>query len=309
MKLQNHIDSLIALESIDRRGSFAAAADELHRATSSITYAIQKLESSLGVSLFDRNGHKAKLTSAGKELLREGRLLLDNINKIEQNVKLIAGGWEAEIRIAINDIVSIQEILNILDEFYRTVQSSTRIRILSETFQGPWDALVSGRADLALGVAGDGINASNFQLKLLDEINFIFVVAPNHPLASFEDPIPKEIVRQYRAVAAADSSRVLPAKTFGLFSSQPVLTVPDQHTKYLAITQGIAVGHLPYSMIQHDLELGKLIRKNIENDNITHHNLYYAWPTRQQGKALNWFLNFIENNKTQIHWLHSQQNK
>ena len=53
-----------------------AAADELHRVRSAVTYTIQKLEQDLDVTLFDRIGHRAKLTASGEALLNEGKNLL-----------------------------------------------------------------------------------------------------------------------------------------------------------------------------------------------------------------------------------------
>src|SRR4030065_197971 len=67
------LDSLTVRVAIERHGSFAAAAEVLHRVPSAVTYAVQKLEEDLGVSIFDRSGHRAQLTEAGRELLREGR--------------------------------------------------------------------------------------------------------------------------------------------------------------------------------------------------------------------------------------------
>ena len=57
MKLS--LDGLLVLDAIARKGSFAAAAEELHRVPSAITYTVQKLEQDLGVTLFDRSGHRA----------------------------------------------------------------------------------------------------------------------------------------------------------------------------------------------------------------------------------------------------------
>ena len=70
------IDALKVLDAIDRRGSFAAAAGELFRVPSAISYTVQKREEDLGVDIFDRSGHRATLTPAGKYLLKEGRALL-----------------------------------------------------------------------------------------------------------------------------------------------------------------------------------------------------------------------------------------
>jgi DNA-binding transcriptional LysR family regulator len=76
------LDALAVLDAIDRKGSFAAAAEELHRVPSAMTYAVQKLEEDLDVLLFDRRGHRAQLTEAGRELLREGRHLLQAASEL-----------------------------------------------------------------------------------------------------------------------------------------------------------------------------------------------------------------------------------
>ncbi len=64
------------MDAIDRRGSFAAAADELGRVPSALSYTMQKLEEELDVVLFDRSGHRTKFTNVGRMLLERGRVLL-----------------------------------------------------------------------------------------------------------------------------------------------------------------------------------------------------------------------------------------
>ena len=56
------IDALKVLDAIDRKGSFAGAANELFRVPSAISYTVQKLEEDLSVAIFDRTGHRAALT-------------------------------------------------------------------------------------------------------------------------------------------------------------------------------------------------------------------------------------------------------
>ena len=63
MKLS--FEALEALDAIDRTGTFAEAAELLHRVPSALTYLVQKLESDLGVALFDRSG-RLRLNDAGR---------------------------------------------------------------------------------------------------------------------------------------------------------------------------------------------------------------------------------------------------
>src|SRR5690349_17430134 len=183
------LDALLVLDAIARKGSFAAAAEELHRVPSAITYTVQKLEQDLDVLLFDRSGHRAKLTRAGEELLRDGRYLLRAANDIECRVQRIAKGWETELRIAWNDIIVGERLTPLLEAFYAEA-SGTRLRLSAEVLGGCWDALFSGRADLVIGAPGDTPPETGAVVRPFGDIPFIFAVSPAHPLAAAEEPVP-----------------------------------------------------------------------------------------------------------------------
>lgn len=63
-------DSLRSFESVARRLSFSAAADELHVTQPAISRQIKALEDELGAPLFHRATRRVELTSAGQALLR-----------------------------------------------------------------------------------------------------------------------------------------------------------------------------------------------------------------------------------------------
>ena len=301
MKPEISLDALLVLDAIARRGSFSAAAGELHRVPSSVTYAIQKLEENLGVTLFDRRAHRAHLTPAGEALLREGRDLLTMADGVARNVKRIATGWEAELRIAVGDLIPWARVLELCEAFYR-IAPDTRLRLSSEVLGGTWDALVSGRADLVIGAPGDGPPGGGYAVHPLGEAEFVFALAPSHPLAREPEPLASEQIRRHRAVAAADSSRGLPARTVGLLPGQPVLTVPDLETKRQAQIRGLGVGYLPRHMIAGDLSAGRLVTRATEDAGTGRHALCYAWRTRNTGKALAWFRERLCREEGGIDW-------
>src|SRR4029079_17877501 len=164
MKLS--LESLQVLDAIDRKGSFAAAANELHRVPSAITYSIRQLEDGLGVELFDRKGHRAVLTEAGRELLAEGRRLLQAAADLECRVQQVAKGWESELRIAVDTIVGIDKLYGLIEEFYAE-KSGTRLRLSTQVLGGTWDAIASGRADLAVGAGGDPPSGRTYATRAL----------------------------------------------------------------------------------------------------------------------------------------------
>ena len=82
MTIKLSLEALEVIDAIARKGSFAAAAESLFKVPSALTYTVRKLEEDLGVSLFNRSGHRATLTEAGAELLNEGRNLLNAASEL-----------------------------------------------------------------------------------------------------------------------------------------------------------------------------------------------------------------------------------
>lgn len=286
------LDALAVFDAIERKGSFAAAADELHRVPSAVTYTVQKLEQDLGVKLFDRSGHRATLTEAGQELLREGRHMLRAACELECRIKRVATGWEAELRIAYDDVIPVERIFALAAEFYRK-ESGTRLRLQAEILGGCWDALMSGRADLVIGASGEGPPGGGYTTLPLGSVEFVFAVAPHHPLAKLPEPLKSEDILHHRSVSAADSSRNLPARTSGILSGQDVFTVHNMHAKLAAQRLGLGVGYLPRYLIAKDLAEGSLvIKRTMETKTDT--QLFIAWRSVKRGKALRWWLKRLE---------------
>lgn len=287
MSLNISIEALEIIDAIDRKGSFAAAAESLFRVPSALTYSIKKLEEDLGVTLFDRSGHRATLTAAGAELLKEGRQLLNATLALESRVKRIATGIETDINIAISDLFSMSPIFHVLTDFY--AQSfGTRIKLSREVFGGSWDALLSGRADISIGAPGDVPSGGGYATKLLGHLNFVFAVALHHPLAQLPEPLNNQDIIQHRAVAAADSSRHLAPRTSGILSGQDVLTVPDMHAKISAQIAGLGVGFIPKQLaLQYQDKL--IIKEVAEAKPIG--PTFLAWRNDKEiGKAQQWLI-------------------
>ncbi len=61
--------NLLAFEAVARRRSFALAAAELHLTASAVSHQVARLESLLGVRLFERSAHGVRLSAAGEQYL------------------------------------------------------------------------------------------------------------------------------------------------------------------------------------------------------------------------------------------------
>lgn len=286
------LDALQVIDAIERKGSFAAAAAELHRVPSALTYSVQKLEQDLDVALFDRSGHRARLTPAGQELMQEGRQLLRAAGELEYRVKRVATGWETELRVVLDVMIPAVQLFPLIAEFYAE-ESGTRVRLAHEVLAGTWDALVSGRAELALGVSGEVPSGGGYAIRMLGYKDFVFAVAPTHPLAALPEPLKHEQILAHRAIAIGDSSRNLPPRSVGLLTGQDVLTVPDLAAKVAAQVAGLGCGYLPAHAAAPLVKAKRLVVKTVEEVTPVG-NLYYAWRSREKGKALRWFLKRLE---------------
>ena len=286
------LEALEVLDAIERGGSFAAAAEELHRVPSAITYSVRQLEETLGLPVFDRRGHRAVLTAAGRELLAEGRRLLRAASDLECRVQQVAKGWEAELRIALDTIIPFERLLPALRAFYAE-NSGTRLRIAHEVLGGTWDAIVSGRADLAIGAAGDAPAGRSYPTRLLAPIEMVFVAAPSHPICEAAQPLSDEAILAHRAVSIGDTSRTLPTRTVGLLTGQDVVTVPSFEAKVAAHAAGLGVGFLPRQVAQREAAAGRLAILDVEHPRPPI-DLLLAWRSGATGKALRWFVRRLE---------------
>ncbi len=280
------LDALQVLDAIERRGSYAAASEELHRTVSTLSYTVKKLEDDLGVQVFDRSGHRAVLTDAGRLLLDEGRAVLDAAAAVERRVRTVGRGWEAALVIAANELVPYPALLAAVGDFYAEGHP-TRIRLLSEILGGAWEALVSQRADLALAeVASAG--AIGITHRPVGAVSFVFAVAPQHPLARAAQPVKVAEIRRHRVVVVSDSVRREPARSTGITSAADVLTVASLQAKLAAQVAGLGVGFLPAALAADALAQGRLVALRVASPR-PRVTLEVAWRAQDAGPATLWF--------------------
>ncbi|MGK2897425.1 MAG: LysR family transcriptional regulator [Burkholderiaceae bacterium] len=315
-------DALTMLDVIARTGSFAAAARELGKVPSSLTYSVRQLEDALDVLLFDRRSRQARLTAAGEELLNEGRRLLDQMDAVANRVKRVATGWETQLSIAVDGVISRLTIFELCESFYAlnpqcpTARGSgaelpatlgnpgTRLRLRTEVMAGTWEALISGQADLAIGVGTDRSVPPGMQMREIGTAAFVFAVAPHHPLAAAAAPIGDAELMRHRAVAVADSAQRTTPLTVNLLPGQDVLTVGSMQLKIEALLRCMGCGFVPLPMVREQIAAGRLVVKPVQRAD-RQPALGYAWRTPvanapgaarkpQLGLALRWWLEQLE---------------
>ena len=307
-------DALSMMDSIARNGSFAAAARELGKVPSALTYSVRQLEDALDVLLFDRRSGQAKLTAAGEELLSEGRRLLAEMDAVANRVKRVACGWETQLTVACDGVISRLTLFELCEAFYALRPDAerpdsgpgTRLRLRTEVMSGTWEALMSGQADLAIGVGmGARVAPAGVEVRPLGAMDFVFAVAPHHPLAAVEGAIPDHELLRHRAVAVADSARQLEPLTLNLLPGQEVFTVATVQAKVEAQLRCLGCGYVAEPLAREHIRAGRLVVKTLQREN-PRLRLGYAWrqsatpqPKKApQGLALAWWLEQLDSAAT-----------
>lgn len=306
-------DALEMMDAIARTGSFAAAARELGKVPSALTYSVRQLEQALDVLLFDRRSRNAQLTAAGQELLTEGRRLLVQMDAVANRVRRVATGWETELSIAIDNLVEPAVVFELFEAFYalRVVPPGaegqmaatappTRLRLRTEVLTGTWEALLNGQVDVAIGLMPHSLPMSDVEVRPLGKMEMRLAVAPHHPLAALPEPLDDEIVAQHRIVVMADSAQRMATQTHGVHPGQDVVAVPNLVTKIEAQVRGLGCGRLPASLVDRLQAAGKLVGRRTTGP-VREIELLYGWRrSAANGKALAWWLQQLDSPKTRL---------
>src|SRR5918992_5591009 len=144
------IDQWTTFVSVVESGSYAKAAEQLHKSQSTLTYAVQKMEELLAVKVFEIRGRRAVLTPTGELLYRRGKALVDEAARLEHAAGELAQGWEPEIRLAVEIIYPTWLLLECLAKF-AAERPDTRIELFESVLGGTDEALVERKVELAIG--------------------------------------------------------------------------------------------------------------------------------------------------------------
>ena len=279
------IDILEIIDAIERRGSFAKAAEELNKATSAISYGVQKLEEQLDIALFQRQGRRSVLTPAGQLVLEEGRKILATTARLADTAKEVATGWETRIRIAVESIQPYPVFFEVLNQFLNE-HPSIEIEVSECILNGGWEALEQDRVDLLVGVPGPVPKQRGYRAQSLGVPALVPVISARHKLAKLSGNAERlaAALPQLRRVVTHDTSVNDIARSAGLSSGGQKLYVQTIDQKLEAILAGAGIGHLPIQRIQRHLDSGALLKLQLAGSGNAEH--FLARKISNKGKGL-----------------------
>lgn len=241
-----------SLITVVEAGGYAQAAGKLHKSQSAVTYAIQKIETTLGVKAFAIQGRKAVLTATGQMLYRRALALVKEASDLEKAAHTLSAGWEADIHIAAEILFPVDLLLGCLDRF-SAESPHTRIELIESVLGGTADALLTGEADLVIAPR----QPPGFLGELLMRIRLIAVAHANHPLHDLNRELTDRDLRDYRHVVVRDSGTKRDNRAVSVEVNQR-WTVTQVATSIQAVVLGYGFAWLPESHIRQQLKTGIL---------------------------------------------------
>jgi DNA-binding transcriptional LysR family regulator len=246
------LDEWRALIAVVEAGGYAQAGARLHKSQSAISYQVQKLEATLGVKAFEIQGRKAHLTDVGQALYRRARALLEEAQSLELAARSLSAGWEAEIRLAVEVIFPTWVLLRALDRF-GAESPSTRIELFESVIGGTSEALLEGRADLAILP----LVPAGFVGEALMRLRFVPVAHPAHALHRLGRPLTLRDLRAHRHLVVRDTGSKRDTRSLWLEAKQR-WTVSHMATSIEAVRSGYGFAWFAEERIRAELAAGTL---------------------------------------------------
>jgi len=290
------------IDVVAQSGSFTAAAKKLHKVPSAISYSVKQIEAELGVALFFRHHRSVSLTPAGEHFATKARQFLHDMALMKRDTQRVANGWQPTLSIALDNIARTDSVQALITDFYRQFEDVELI-IRIEVFNGLWEALATGRSDIAIGATTANPVGGAFKFIYMGDIDWLFVVSANHPLADIMRPLTDDELRGFPSICLEDTSREIPKRIDWLLNNQRRLVVPDWHSAINCFVEGLGVGYIPAHLGEALIESGELIHKTLHRVK-SPSPCCLAWNDEHMSPALAWVLAYLGDSE-QLHrqWL------
>ncbi len=245
------LDQWRALVAVVDGGGYARGAELLHKTQSTVTYAVQKLETLLGVKVFEVVGRKARLTPTGEVLYRRAKALLDEAGSLEGAAATLAAGWEPELRLAVDIVFPTWLLLRCLGRFAGE-HPQTTIELYETVISGTEEALTLRKVHLAIA----GTIPQGFGGEALLRVRFIPAANPSHPLHRLGRKLTLQDLRKHRHLIVRDTgTRRRPGSAIG---AEQTWTVSNKATSIHAACMGLGFAWFAEDTIRGEIERGEL---------------------------------------------------
>lgn len=284
------LEQWVVLQTVVSEGSYAQAAKRLFRSQSSVSYALTSLQERLGLPLLQIVGRRAELTEQGRALLSQAQPLIAAFIQLETRAHGLRGGARTQLSLVVDTVFPKNALFPALKAFQQ-IYPDTQVQIteiLRNETARQWQ---QHDADLYITT----LPADNtFNSRWLVDVEFVPVVAKNHPLLRCSAPVSHTAMASYPLITLVDrdSQRSDKRKTYQA-ASWSFTTV---EAAIEAVTHGVGYGWVPLHSIAGRLQRGELVHLPLGESAMRKTALYLSFNSEEHrfDTTLNAFVAEIE---------------
>ncbi|MBJ8506158.1 LysR family transcriptional regulator [Acinetobacter seifertii] len=240
---------------VAKRQSFSEVAHRLDLPRSTVTSAIQKLETHYGVRLFHRTTRKVSLTQDGQRILPECQNLLFDYEQLEQLIQTQKQHYRGTLKISMPSRIVHQVIIPELSDFYHRYPD---IHLQLNSSDDMTDLIEKG-IDCVVRVGE--LDSSSLIARLIGHLVMVNCASP-HYLEQYGTPEQLEDLSQHKLInyaGAVGEKQGVFLHQDGTVMMDSALSVNNTEAYIAAANAGLGIIQLPYYDVQDKIEQGMLV--------------------------------------------------
>ena len=237
-------------------GSFSAAARELRRAQSAVSYAIANLERLLGVELFERAARTPTLTEAGRALLADARRIDLEVDQMAARARSMAEGTEPRLALVVSVMFPMASLVAVIDAF-REAFPTVSLVLHAEALGAVTQLVLDGTCRVGISEQFAPF-PPEIQSVSVASVPIVHVAAASHPLARVDGPIATRILDDHVQLVLTDRSKLTEGVDLGVLSGK-TWRLADLGAKLEFLRAGFGWGGMPLHLVSDDLASGRLV--------------------------------------------------
>lgn len=283
----NLVDHLIAFCAVVDQGSLTAAARELRRPISSISYSLAQLEGHCGFALLGRGTNRSELTAQGRALLAEARAVVERARGFSSHAASLRRGQETRLRLLVDVLFPRADLVRALAEFSAR-HPQAHIQFFNSSLATLWDDLRQGDIDFALTLAA--AIPSDISARHLGSETLGPVCAATHRLTRLPQPLPMRAFDRERQIYYVGAPQTDMERVGRLFSTD-VWSVNDVESIKSMVAAGLGWCFSATRTFEAEIRRGDVVPLTCED--MQFHpvrTIVAAWPAHRRpgplGRAL-----------------------
>jgi len=257
------LQQLQAFIAVAERGSFRAAADQIHLSPPALSRRIEKLESIIGTRLFNRTTRQVELTSIGRVFLERARAAIDDLESAILGISDIAVTRSGRVTVACVPSAAIYFLPQVISGF-SAKYPSIRIRVIDESMSQTLQSVLAGESDFGIGFMPTLMPEIAFEGIHIDP--FVIAMRQDHPLAKRQSVNWSQIEsEQLISVARSSGNRQLLDDVMSKAGLKPNYAFEVSHIGTLLgmVEAGLGIAAVPRTSLpaNHPTVVGLPLRK------------------------------------------------